>query len=255
MAYQDTLTLTAGANDLLVLNSAAGVPYEPQPDARLVNIKVSGATFKNFTVSSGGTVYYSSAGNTLSGFHIYSGGLVSGAKLSFNARDTVVHSGGQLYFVYGGSASNVTIESGAYVSGLFTNAFKVVGSNWQIASGATIVNGNQTRYDVFTDARGAIHNAAIAGAAHFSGVLLVDAKVSAGLLYMSNGTIVSGGVASTGGIAIQNGYLYNGNVYNTGKIWTQTTNAKISLGGAETRITFRAVQVSAIPGLHSLFLL
>ena len=48
MAYQDTLTLTAGASDLLVLSSAAGVPYEPEPDARLVNIKVSGATFKNF---------------------------------------------------------------------------------------------------------------------------------------------------------------------------------------------------------------
>ena len=67
MAYQDTLTLTAATNDLLILNSAAGVSYEPAPDARLVNLKTSGATFKNFTVSNGGTVYYSSAATSYPG--------------------------------------------------------------------------------------------------------------------------------------------------------------------------------------------
>ena len=137
MAYQDTVTLTANASNLLILSSAAGVPYEPAPDARVA--KVSGAlTFENFTISNGGLVSVTAATPTLSGFQVFSGGKISGA--AFIESNTVVHSGGSIYLT-GGTHADLTIESGAYVSGLFTNAIRLIGSNWHIASGATFVTG------------------------------------------------------------------------------------------------------------------
>ena len=118
MAYiqGETINLTANSGGLLLFSSATGSSYDPNPDAKVASITKK-VTISDTVISSGGTLYVSCAGATISGAHIYDSGVLTGNKAAVFT-NLVVHSGGSFWRTStGASAVNLSAYSGSIVSG------------------------------------------------------------------------------------------------------------------------------------------
>ena len=166
-------------------------------------------------------------GKVISGATVRSGGYAN----SGNWVDITVESGGS-FRLAGGGVTNLTAASGAELYNMGGGACAIIG-NINIASGA-IYDYNGTKYDVYTDADGWVHNWAVRGAVHIrSGVKFKDPNLSS-FLYVSAGCSMWGGNGNANALPI----LLNSswaNEFKTSKAEINRTG--VTLGGSTTTIS------------------